>query len=567
MLLSQLEAGVPEIFASIQGEGASIGVPSVFVRLAECNLKCQWCFVPETPVLLADWTWRAIGDLEPGDEIVGFRVGELRKHGKLAVASVTQTSRRIAATVVVNESLRCTPAHKFWLTGTNAARRHTFHSGWREVERAVGARALFVTEPVAPTSRPNYQRGWLAGMSDGDGCFWTLKHRRGYRRYRLAVKDVPLLERAEQFARSAGFELRRGTHYKDGFTGPQILPCLWLTKDIETRAFEGWLAEDVADAAWYAGYLGGILDAEGSHSKGVLRIAQLDVNPGTRARIGRVLSGLKLKFTSEAHGFYIHRARGGAWRALAEAAPAKQRLLDAALGHHPSHSRIIETVTPTGSSEEVVQITTTTGSFVAAGYVVKNCDTKYTWDWVNHDRAHETIDVAADEVASSIVATANGVVRNVVITGGEPLLQQDELVALCTKLVSHGFRAEIETNGTVQPVEALMPLISQWNVSPKLASSGNALPARLRGGPLGWFARQQSATFKFVVSSDADVREVEALLERFEIPPDRVMLMPEGVDAATLAERGRWLAAECVRRGFRMTTRLHVSLWDTKRGV
>lgn len=34
---------VNEIFYSVQGEGASIGLPAIFLRLQVCNLTCEWC--------------------------------------------------------------------------------------------------------------------------------------------------------------------------------------------------------------------------------------------------------------------------------------------------------------------------------------------------------------------------------------------------------------------------------------------------------------------------------------------------------------------------------------------
>jgi 7-carboxy-7-deazaguanine synthase len=34
---------ISELFLSIQGEGLDIGLPTVFVRTAGCNLRCSWC--------------------------------------------------------------------------------------------------------------------------------------------------------------------------------------------------------------------------------------------------------------------------------------------------------------------------------------------------------------------------------------------------------------------------------------------------------------------------------------------------------------------------------------------
>lgn len=169
-------------------------------------------------------------------------------------------------------------------------------------------------------------------------------------------------------------------------------------------------------------------------------------------------------------------------------------------------------------------------------------------------------------MARAIVDKCGPAIGTVIATGGEPLLQQAELAALAAELRRRALRVEVETNGAIAPTAELAAQIDRWNVSPKLENSGNALTARIRAVALEWFARCDTATFKFVVAQPADLDEVDQLVARFAIARDRVLLMPEAVAPDAVVARGQWLAHECTQRGFRLTTRLHVLLWGATRG-
>ena len=191
------------------------------------------------------------------------------------------------------------------------------------------------------------------------------------------------------------------------------------------------------------------------------------------------------------------------------------------------------------------------------------CDTKYTWDWGNHEYDREVVNLSRQEVEERILGYE---CSHLVITGGEPLLQQRELEPLVVSLKPRGFYCEVETNGTLVPGGELIGAVSQWNVSPKLANSGNQSDRREVPKALKAFRNLESSYFKFVLVEPADAEAVCALVKRYEIPSDRVILMPEGVTPQTVAERGEWVAEVCAQLGFRFSTRLHILLWGDQRG-
>jgi 7-carboxy-7-deazaguanine synthase len=52
-----------------------------------------------------------------------------------------------------------------------------------------------------------------------------------------------------------------------------------------------------------------------------------------------------------------------------------------------------------------------------------------------------------------------------------------------------------------------------------------------------------------------------------DIPPSKILLMPEGIDPAALDARRAMLIDVCLCRGFRFCDRLHIRLFGNTRGT
>ncbi|HWA01859.1 MAG TPA: 7-carboxy-7-deazaguanine synthase QueE [Caulobacterales bacterium] len=204
------------------------------------------------------------------------------------------------------------------------------------------------------------------------------------------------------------------------------------------------------------------------------------------------------------------------------------------------------------------------------------CDTAYTWNWTGSPFAHEDAtkyDPAREMVKLDVDAATDLIARSagegLVITGGEPLLQQDALVALIDALNGRDLvmSREIETNGSLVPSEALAARVDLFVVSPKLPHSGNEEAIALKPEALHAFATMNEAVFKIVARDAADLDRVAELAARYRIAPGRIYVMPEGVTSEAVTKRGRALAEAVGARGFCYSDRLHIHLFGQRRGV
>ena len=209
------------------------------------------------------------------------------------------------------------------------------------------------------------------------------------------------------------------------------------------------------------------------------------------------------------------------------------------------------------------------------------CDTDYTWNWEGTQFEHrrdqeaeyqkfrkeEQLIECDTEAVVEMVRSFPG--RRLVLTGGEPMIQQEALVDLMQTLraIDPSYWFEVETNGTLMPEIAFDALVDQYNVSPKLENSGNPLRLRERANVYTYFAGSSKAFFKFVVAEREDLEEVLAIIERYQIQRDRVLLMPEGTNPESLKARQSWLIETCKEHEFRYTDRLHIHIYGEKRGV
>jgi len=151
-----------------------------------------------------------------------------------------------------------------------------------------------------------------------------------------------------------------------------------------------------------------------------------------------------------------------------------------------------------------------------------------------------------------------------VITGGEPLLQQDAINHLMKLFAPN--TVEIETNGTIIANTLHKELISGFNISPK-EQRFQVPKTKITEPTLLTQKHRLSYILKFVYSDKKSRKFIEGIVSDYKIPSGRVWIMPEGETEEKQKEKEQEVWDYCIEKGYNFSPRLHVNVWGDKREV
>lgn len=196
------------------------------------------------------------------------------------------------------------------------------------------------------------------------------------------------------------------------------------------------------------------------------------------------------------------------------------------------------------------------------------CDTRHSWDWESFDKKTEVVAFSPEELIRQLLEEIPEHVRLLVLTGGEPLLQQATIAPVLAQLLGSrpDLRVEVETNGSIAPSAGLRTQVHMFVVSPKLANAGVPEKRRLRRDALIALSRTNSVA-KFVVEGTADVDAAVEAGTAAGFDRQRIWVMPQTTSGSDLGRLIAELAPAAVSAGVKVSSRLHILAWGDTRGT
>jgi DNA repair photolyase len=365
-----------------------------------CAHACVYCLDGSTQILRGDGRHVPLEELKPGDCVYGtVREGSYRRYTHTEVLAHWRTEKQAFRVVLTDGTeLVASGDHRFltrrgWkhVSGTGSGQRRRPHLTLNDKLLGLGG---FASQPVHDD---DYRKGYLCGIVRGDGSLgsYSYPERRGQggqnvHRFRLALSDFEALIRARGFLAEAGVESYEGD-YALAAGGPHQRPMRAIRRS--ARATVEAVREAIAwpgrtTDAWCAGFLAGTFDAEGSYTRGVLRIQSTDpaIVDWTTWCLRRFAIPHTVEDRNLTNGLRVVRVQGGLTQCMkffhaTDPAISRKRTIEG--GALKSNARLsVVAVEPLGVGS-LFDITTGTGDFIANGVVSHNCFARPTHTYLD----------------------------------------------------------------------------------------------------------------------------------------------------------------------------------------
>jgi len=353
-----------------------------------CETACVYCLSGETPVLMAYGATKKLAKLQQGDLIYGtVRRGAYRRYVQTMVLArwcVVKPAYRV--TLEDGTELTVGLDHRFltergwkFVTGTDCGDGQRPHLTINNDLMGTGA----FTEPVRHDM--TYRAGYLCGLIRGDGTIATYAGLRPggskFERnsFRLALCDTEALERARTWLSYQYVETRQ-FRFRAQSVRVMCATDAASREDIDRiRELIAW--PDRPCREWQAGFLAGIFDAEGSYSRGILRISNTDFQIINRIRDALRTFGFASAAEHQQHEdtkcVDVVRLLGGLrehLRFFHLTGPAISRKCDISGQAVRSAAKLgVVSIEPLGKAMRLYDITTGTGDYISNGVISHNC--------------------------------------------------------------------------------------------------------------------------------------------------------------------------------------------------
>jgi DNA repair photolyase len=353
-----------------------------------CSHACTYCQAGDTPILMGDGRTKPLADLRVGDRIYGtVRRGNYRRYAVTEVLAHWESYKQ-AYRVALEDG-----------TELIASGDHRFLSnrGWKHVkgsDQGAFRRPYLTTNnellgtgqfAAKPADSPEYRRGYLCGLIRGDGHVGSYSYKRPGRthgdvhRFRLALTDFEPLRRAQEYLKGLDIATDEFEFLAAAGTHRAMTAIRTSARDrvVAVKDAIHWSRHATQD--WSRGFLAGIFDAEGSYSRGILRISNTDEEIIDRLGAGLQELGLPFVFDriDKPNGLMCVRLTGGVQNHLrffhtVDPATTRKRSIEGKAIKNKADLGVAS-VEPLGKEIDLFDITTGTGDFIANGVVSHNC--------------------------------------------------------------------------------------------------------------------------------------------------------------------------------------------------